>query len=387
MPTSGRGWFILFAIAAFFYRWFITWAILLFLYSALKPFRLQSLGIAAAMLSVGTMLFQMGRNLYQTLSMPRDEPLSRAKLTLTLLTLSAAMLALLFVPFPWYLEAPFTVQPAGVQHVYNPIAGELLVVERAAGDRVTRGTVIVRLRNRELEERVERLASERAAQAHEIALFREQGRRDDQLVAEERQRGMQRQEAELRQELAKLIVTAPVDGVVVAPPRTPAPSTSIVHKRLGVWHGTPLDPQNRGAFLVERTHVCSIAPAETFDAVLLIDQGDRSEADIGRPVSLKLELLPDLKLAGQLSTISDRHLEMAPAALSNKYGGPLETTTDREGAERLTSLAYPATVPLEGVDPQLLKTGLRGNARLMVGRRSAAEWIWRFVRNTFKFRL
>ena len=35
----------------------------------------------------------------------------------------------------------------------------------------------------------------------------------------------------------------------------------------------------------------------------------------------------------------------------------------------------------------LLKSGLRGNARFLVGHRSAADWIWRALRRTFKFRL
>jgi hypothetical protein len=39
------------------------------------------------------------------------------------------------------------------------------------------------------------------------------------------------------------------------------------------------------------------------------------------------------------------------------------------------------------VDPQLLRDGMRGEARLIVARRSAAGWLWRWVRTTFKFRL
>jgi putative peptide zinc metalloprotease protein len=61
----------------------------------------------------------------------------------------------------------------------------------------------------------------------------------------------------------------------------------------------------------------------------------------------------------------------------------------RHGAgsrERLTSIAYQATVLLEE-DAHLIKTGMRGKVRFLVARRSAGDWIWRYLRRTFHFRL
>ena len=44
-PTTGRVWFVLFAIASFFYRWVVVFGIALYLYTVLKPYRLQDLGV------------------------------------------------------------------------------------------------------------------------------------------------------------------------------------------------------------------------------------------------------------------------------------------------------------------------------------------------------
>ncbi|MCA9052476.1 MAG: hypothetical protein KDA75_01500 [Planctomycetaceae bacterium] len=387
MPTSGRGWFVTFAISAFLYRWFITWAIILFLYTVLKPYGLQSIGVTMAVASVLTMLYQSGRNLYQILAMPRIEPLSRLKLTVTLATLAVVTGAILFAPFPWYLEAPFTLQPTGVQHVYNEKAGRLEEIGIRTGDQVGAGTTIARLRNLDIEDQVRRLRAERDTQVHDVALFRQLGRRDEQLVAEERQHGLEQQLADLEGELDKLTITAPVAGFIVAAPRSAAPHLERVQERLTSWNGTPLDPENAGTFLEERTHLCSVAPSSAYEAVLLIDQVDRREAEPGRRLALKVDNLPDVELQGEISDIADRFLEFAPPALSNKHGGPLATTTDAEGREKLTSRVYQATVRLSDVDPHLLRTGMRGNARLLVGRRSLANWIWLYLRNTFKFRL
>ena len=387
MPTSGRGWFVTYAIAAWLYRWFITWAIILFLYTVLKPYRLESIGISMAVVSVVMMLYQSGRNLYQILAMPRHEPLDRMKLSLSLLALAAIVGAILFVPIPWYLEAPFTLQPAGVQHVYNEKPGRLEEIGVKPGEQVTSESVIAQMSNLDLEERVRRLTAEHDAQAHDVALYQRLGRRDEQLIAEERLRGLTQQLAEARSELEKLSIIAPIDGTVVAAPRTPAPKVEDAQERLAAWHGTPLDPPNLGAFLSDRTHLCSIAPSAEYEAVLLIDQADRREVEVGRVITLMVENLPGVEMTGEIASISDRFLEFSPPALSNKYGGPLATTTDPSSREKLTSRVYQATVALEDVDPGLLRTGMRGTARLVVGRRSLSDWIWLYLRNTFKFRL
>jgi putative peptide zinc metalloprotease protein len=52
----------------------------------------------------------------------------------------------------------------------------------------------------------------------------------------------------------------------------------------------------------------------------------------------------------------------------------------------MTSSAYQATVRLDG-DTDLLLPGMRGRARVIVDRRSAVGWLWRYFRRTFHFRL
>ena len=67
-------------------------------------------------------------------------------------------------------------------------------------------------------------------------------------------------------------------------------------------------------------------------------------------------------------------------------GGEVATATDRQGRERPLSPAYQATVLLREDSP-LLKTGLRGRSRFLVDTRTAYQWIYRWYRSTFRFRL
>ena len=130
----------------------------------------------------------------------------------------------------------------------------------------------------------------------------------------------------------------------------------------------------------------SIAPDRRFQAVLLVDQADRADIDVGRLVEIKFDHLPNEVYEGKVEKISARHVEFAPGPLSNKAGGDLPTVTDHQGRERLTSIAYEATVLLDE-ESALLRAGMRGRSRFLVGHRSAWQWTWRWITHTFHFRL
>ncbi len=386
MPTSGRGWFILYAVAAAAYRCVVLFGIALFLYTVLKPYRLESIGVALGFVSIGSVLLNLGWNVVRILRMPRTEPMSRRKLTVSLALGAALLGAALFVPVPWYLEAPFYVEPEHVQHVYTTVPGLLRQTARGPGQQVAAGELIAVLENPELEDRVFDLQVEEQAQRVEEDVYRAQGDPDRRLVAQQRLHTIVEQCTDAERQQAELLLRAPVAGMIVAPPRTAVPKLEPTRERLPLWSGIPLDPRNAGCFLEQQTHVCSIAPTDRFQAVLLIDQADRADVSEGTTVRMKLEHRPDLLVAGAVAEISHRHLEHIPPALSNKYDGPLPTVTDPQGREKLSGIVYRATVPLE-MEPDLLRTGMRGKARLLVARRSAGDWIWRWIRTTFKFRL
>jgi putative peptide zinc metalloprotease protein len=156
--------------------------------------------------------------------------------------------------------------------------------------------------------------------------------------------------------------------------------------RLGGWTGSPLDPKNSNAFIEERTELLSIAPNETMQAILYIDQADRHDIHEGLKVGLKFDHLPNRIFRGTISRISSAHLDFVPETMSVRNGGLLATTTDQEGREQLQEATYQATVLLDET-PDLMRTNLRGNARFMAANRSAFGWLWRYVKRTFHFKM
>jgi len=385
-PVHDRNWFLLYAVAAPLYRCVLTVTIGLFLYNMLKPYRLESIGATLAIASVAGLI---GQTLWQVIRMirtPRDIPLSRPRIGLTLLGMAALIVGICLIPVPIYIEAPFTMQPQGVVHLYNSLPGTLQEIHAVPGGTVKQDDLLVRLQNEEKRDGLQDLETELKAQQVKVQTFHALGSAAEKALAEQRVRSLQQQIHELRTELAQLEIRSPLAGMVIAPQSRPEPDPESTRQRLSGWFATPLDTENRGAFLEERTHLCSIAPTNGMEAVLLIDQLDRNELAVGSEIRLKLDHLPYQVFNGTIREISRRQQEFAPPQLSNKSGGTLPTVSDGSGMERLTSVVYEAIVDLDPTSEQV-QTGYRGRARLLLTHKPLASWLYRWFRRTLYFRM
>lgn len=386
MPETGRAWFVIYAISAWLYRWVILFGITMFLYTVLKPYGLQSIGIALAVVSIAGILTGMVTNTYKIIAAPRIEPLSYPKVTATLLILTALIAGGLAIPIPWHLESAFLVEPLDAQAVYNNTPGQLAEFLVKPGEDVVEGQLLARLTNPELDDERRLLLNQIKVQEREIDLQKALDDLKQLQVAEEKMLSLNEKLESLENRIRDLEVVAPISGIVVAPPKTPKPDREQIEQALGQWYGSPLDDKNKGAFFAERTHLLSIAPRSEMEAILLVDQGDRNDLTEETSVELKFEHLPARTYHSQIADISERHVEFAPEPLTQKMGGDVATVTDQQGRERLTSIAYQATVELPD-DPELMVPGLRGHARFLVDERTAGEWLWRYFRRTFHFRM
>ena len=399
MPETGRAWFIAFAIAAGVYRWFIVVAITVFLYTVLKPYGLQSIGATLAVVSMTTIFGNMIWNLYKMISAPRIEPMSKPKIFATLSILGLVIFAVLQIKMPLHLEATFIVEPLNVRHLYTQTPGELMEFSVEPGQVVVADQVVARLSNPDKEDRRRELELKIQLQRHERETQVKLRNMEKVSLAEQQINAFTAQLADLDEQLEALTIISPISGTVVEPPRVPEPSLETTRKQLSQWHGTPLRDKNIGATLDERTHLISIAPNEKFQAVVLIDQGDvnemvgaklqerlRETEENHQPVEIKFDHLPGRTYKGLITEVSEQSLEYVPELLSNKLGGELPTVTDSQGREKLLSSVYQATVEIDE-DTDLLKSGMRGKARFRVEERTAGAWLWRYLKQTFIFRL
>ncbi len=451
MPETGRAWFVTYAIAAWLYRWVILVSISMFLYTVLKPYDLQSIGISVMIFSMAGILFSMFRSIYQIIATPRIEPMSKTKIAVSSLIFGGAVYAAFSTPIPWYHEAPCFLEPRNVVMVSSPVNGmilapdeyrqlynELLLFQSGArkaaaaiptpgdpeklmidpsmlnivrglpspdeyqrirrnGESVTAGDVIVVLESPEDLQRHDELL-----QHVSNWVFRTQEIRQYKINEDPAGEGVAIAEAfELDKQIQKnvrlnlqRVVRATISGTLVAAKRVPEPPRNEVDAmKLGRWTGTPLDLENAGCLLEAGQEIASIAPSEKLHAVMYIDQGDRDDLQDEMPLEIKLDHLADITFLTRVDQISPKGEVMAPESLTTRFHGPLATKANQQGQEQLASTAYRAIAELHFADgsshqeAHLLKPGMRGNGRFIISSRTAAYWLWRYVCETFRFRV
>src|SRR5262249_13192005 len=102
----GRGWLVTYAVSSTIYRWIILFGITLFLYTVLKPYELQSIGVTLAWASLVGIVSSLVVNVTRVITAPRQKPLSKTRIAATLATLAAFSAAALAIPLPLHVYAP-----------------------------------------------------------------------------------------------------------------------------------------------------------------------------------------------------------------------------------------------------------------------------------------
>jgi hypothetical protein len=122
-------------------------------------------------------------------------------------------------------------------------------------------------------------------------------------------------------------------------------------------------------------------------ADLVLDQSQIDFVATGQSVDIKLDHLPLDEFQGKIARIALEDMKATPKNMSNKSGGEVASKTDESGVERPWSPSYQALVfPLTGPD-DLLRSGLRGRAKIHARWQTAAQRAWRLLSDTFNVRL
>ena len=412
MPETGKGWFVTYAIAAWCYRWVILVSISMFLYTVLKPYDLQSLGITLCVVSMAGIVFSMFKNVWQIVATPRAEPMSKIKIFVSLMIAGGIGWLIASIPIPWYHQAPFFMEPKGVVHVTSgPFAGQILTPTKyreiydelateteavfgpidwnvltskyglrrpqlmdelpapdeyqhlvQPGDTVTEGMVLAVMEDMRAvqdRDRVFKALRQWKVQLQKAEAHRSSEGAVSQDVSTEIERAfssavrLQHEMQDAMRLLHARVIYAPISGHVIAPARVPEPQRDEVNRtKLHRWHGTPLDPENEGCFVDAGTDLMSIAPSDELHAVVYIDQSDREDLRDDMEIELKLDHLPQISYVAPVTTVSRQGEKVAPESLTTKYGGTLTTRPDDKGQETLTSTAYRATVEMHFIHPE-----------------------------------
>ncbi len=391
LPATHRGWYALYAVASGLYRLALSFSIVLFLMELLRPYRLEVLARGFAVVALTTTLvLPLVRFIRHAATQARRERVRKFRCALSTLTALLVVGGLCGLPLPQRVFGTLEIEPRGVEPVFVETPGVLTGVALRTGTPVVAGTVVARLENLDLDLEIARLQGDAAETAAQLSAARRERFQNAgaALRIPELQKSLAAVEEvldEKRTQRARLTLAASRSGIVLPPPETP-PAHALDRGELPEWHGTPLEPINRGATLVEGTLVCRIGDPHHWQALAAIDQTDVDLLRVGQTVDVRFDELPEVTVAAYVDEISRAQLAESPRRLSNKAGGELAGTTDRAGVERPQSATYQARLVL--YDPRaLLRIGLRGTARIHVPPQPAATRLWRWLLRTFHFQL
>lgn len=391
-PTSPRWWMlVVYGSLSAVYRLFVTVGIVWFLHHVFG----RGLGLVATAISIPLVLGAVVspvRELLLRLRSRRPDQRWVPRRLATRATVGAALaLALLFVPLPHSVTAPFVVFPGDAQPVYVTVAGRLESFV-PAGTRVQSGDRVGAVINHDLLLQQERQAAEVARL--ELRLRNLEARRSSDESAAMRVpttrdalASARRRYEQLTTEVRRLQLISPVAGTVLPPPNL-APLRP-TNDTLSEWHGTPLEPINLGATLAEQTLFCYVGDPACHDALLLVDQTDVEFVRPGQFVRLQFFSAPGRVCEGRVAEVAATRSETVPRELTVARliavkvtpQGTVPANVSYEVRVRVMTAATADTASAENTAAVPLYSP--GQARVACGTLSLASRLWRLLRHTF----
>ena len=244
-------------------------------------------------------------------------------------SLLALLLFLIFAQGDFRVTADARLEGTVQRVIAAPMAGYVARADVRAGDTVAEGDVIAELDDRDLRLELLKWSSQRSQRRREQseALAARDRAQAGILAAQIEQ--AEAQIALLKEQLNRIVVTAPFDGVVVS---------GDLSQSLGA-------PVERGEILFE------VAPLNSYRVILEVD-----ERDIGEVLQDQIGMLA---LTGMPEDAIEIHV--------NKIT-PISTADEGRNFFRVEA-------SLVGEPPQLLRPGMEGVGKIDAGRRSLV-WIW-----------
>lgn len=301
------------------------------------------------------------------------------------LAASSAGLALflglfLFLPLPYSYQGKFVIEPAEQITVRADVEGFVGGVLVKEGDMVNRGTMLAVMRDINLEQKRDSLKSQIALLNRTALVQRAHADTGKAIQSEQRSDELGREVAQTETQLARLQITAPVDGIVI----------------------TPRVEDKVGGFLNKGAELCRLAPANGIRARVVVDDWDLGDVQVGAETLLRLS-------AGG-TVLQGRVVAVAPASQLQQRISPIakpETEADKSryskikksASEQEKAAADDATSPYEAAlvrfdtlialdgNSRVAKPGMSGDVKIYGEPRPLVVTIGRGLRNWFRSKI
>ncbi len=385
-PAGARAGLLFYAVAAFAYRFVVIGGILWFVYQVLKPHDLEVLALALGVLVIAGMAVPAVVRVAGFFARSWRR-IMWFRFTIRTAVVVAGLWALAMIPIPRQIAAPLIIEPSGARRVYVTVPGATEGETAKIGADVTEGQTLATLRNPDVDAEIAKLRGER--DLLRVRVKQLEGRRVTDRKAEDQLVTVRKQLADAEERLAKrkndrkrLVLSAPMDGTVLPPPRRAAAPES---DQLPEWSGTPVDPENAGAFLQSGTVLCLIGDPKQVEAKLIVDQSDVEFIRKGQSVKLHVQQVPGEVLRGTITEVARVTVDDIPEELISHED--IATRPDESGKMRPVSNSFELRVSFDEPPESEILLGTIGRAKIQAVPQSVGSRVARYLRRTFRFNL
>jgi len=375
-PPSGPShpmWILLtYGWASFVYRWLVLFAILTGLHAILVPYGLEAIAWAVIGLTIFSTIV---RPLVREVQTQADRSARSGRGIWRVIAGRALLVGvigfLLCLPFSDREAVDVRLEVADAERGYVTLAGfaEPMVRE---GDVVDAGQTLAVLGNRQIDREIAAIQSEYDSQS----LHLDQLKRLSTIVDEFSTQvpaatsAMADVETRLKKRQARRerlrLVSHQAGTVLAAAPHLP----EVPDGELDGWRGSPLDPQNQGAYLTEGTWFCSVGDPDKVEAIASVKQEQVQRLHAGQTARIRFAAIPNRVFEGRV-------VEIAEA--SRNADDWTETDTSGAQAAEPTTRYYRARIALQENEIPVVP-GSRGVARIEVAAESLAARCYRYLR-------
>ncbi len=346
VPRHRRVLYIVYSVLSGVYSYLLLAVVVIFVYHILRSYTPEWAWLPPLLLGLrifGSRITMLERFMKTVYLDKKERVLAWFTPTRSVLV-GVVLLILLFAPiWPDFIYGRFALEPLRRTLVHTEVAGTVAEVLADEGQRVAPGAPLLRLRNLELESAAAQAGADMrnaSARATKASLTYENFGPADQ----ERRQSTEKHR-NLSEELMRLEVSSPIPGTVTTPR---------LHDLMG-------------SYLKPGTEIAEVADLSTMTARIYVPEFAMRDVRIGAPVRLHAE--------SQFKAWSGTLSSLAPASASIEPG--LMEKAQLEGIR--TPKFYLGNVELQNRGD--LREGMSGNAKILVGRRSMAEFAWRFTRD------
>jgi len=363
MQSKDRNIYVIYGVARFFYRMFIVLMIGFFLYSLFVP-----LGVFAwASSAYGMVLMPMWKR-GKELARQFKTGTVRIRYLAIVTSVLAALVGLWFVPIEYTIQAPCVVAPPSISVVRTAVRGRVERILVEPGQKVTQGQPLVEMKRPELLYRAEQLKAfikqldvriRRAlaanASGYEIQL-REKRKLTDEL-------------ARVEEQIERLVLRAPHDGVVVDLHRVEMRASAPQHGFAGFPDEDYAAELTRfeGTTLAAGTGILGVADSSGFLFETFVYEHDVANLSLSDPMTCLLPSQPEKEFESRVHSmvpVDVKAIENVGITLADVGYIPVKPTADGR-QEPLVAIYRVRSNLME--NKQHLRWGLTGKALITYG--------------------